>query len=64
MSITESLMRGRILVTGGRGLVGSALLRALKRIGCRNVLAPGSREVGLREMGNVCDSWIGVYCVG
>lgn len=39
----------RILVTGGRGMVGTALLQRLRREGYRNVVAPGSKQFDLRD---------------
>ena len=53
MSVTEELLHRRVLVTGGRGLVGSALIRALERMGCRHVLAPSSQDVDLRKFRGV-----------
>src|SRR5262249_60838391 len=39
----------RVLVTGGSGMVGRALLGRLQRDGYRGVLAPSSRELDLRD---------------
>lgn len=40
---------GKILVTGGSGMVGSALLHRLRSDGCGAVLAPSSRDLDLRD---------------
>ncbi|MFE6127873.1 GDP-L-fucose synthase family protein [Streptomyces sp. NPDC056437] len=45
----------RVLVAGSRGLVGSAVWRHLAREGFTDLLGPGSREVDLRERGEVFD---------
>lgn len=39
----------RILITGGSGMVGSALLRQLRREGYENVTAPSSKQFDLRD---------------
>lgn len=41
--------QARIFVAGGRGLVGSSLIRCLERHGHRNILAPTSRELDLTD---------------
>jgi GDP-L-fucose synthase len=41
----------RILVTGGSGMVGRALLARLKEEGFRTVIAPSSKELDLRDQG-------------
>lgn len=46
----------RIFVAGGRGLVGSAIVRRLQAEGCRQVLAPGRDELDLRDARAV-DAW-------
>ncbi|MDF1859529.1 MAG: GDP-L-fucose synthase [Verrucomicrobiales bacterium] len=46
----ESLSREHTYyVAGHRGMVGSALVRALKGAGCENILTAGSSEVDLRD---------------
>jgi len=39
----------RVMVAGGRGLVGSAVVRALKKKGLSNLLTPTSSELDLRD---------------
>ena len=39
----------RIFVAGHRGLVGSAIVRRLKTLGCDNVLVRSRSELDLRE---------------
>ena len=41
----------RIMVTGGGGMVGSALVARLRRDGYTNIIAPSSRELDLRDQG-------------
>jgi GDP-L-fucose synthase len=43
------LSQKRLLVTGGGGFLGSFVLEALRARGCRDVLAPRSRELDLRR---------------
>ena len=42
-----------IFVAGGRGLVGSAIIRRLKEAGYENILAPTSKELDLRDQSDV-----------
>lgn len=42
--------KSKILVTGGRGLVGSALVDRLRLLGYENVIAAGSKECDLTDM--------------
>ena len=42
-----------IFVAGGRGLVGSAIIRRLKAAGYENILAPTSKELDLRDQAEV-----------
>ena len=42
-----------IFVAGGRGLVGSAIIRRLKAAGYENILAPTSKELDLRDQADV-----------
>ena len=42
-----------ILVLGGRGLVGSAIIRELKLQGYKNILSPTSDELNLLEQVDV-----------
>ncbi|TWT88844.1 GDP-L-fucose synthase [Pseudobythopirellula maris] len=46
----------KVLVTGGRGMVGSALLRRFRAEGFANLLAPTRDEVDLRDQAAV-DAW-------
>ncbi len=39
----------KILITGGKGMVGHALCRLLKQLGCREVTAVGSQDFDLRD---------------
>ena len=55
MSAAPSLS-APILVTGGRGLVGSAVTRRLRADGFQNILTPTRSEVDLRDQGAV-DRW-------
>jgi GDP-L-fucose synthase len=41
----------RILVTGGSGMVGSALVARLRRDGYANIIAPSSKQLDLRDQG-------------
>ena len=43
------LTRKRVLVTGGAGFLGSALMRRLEGEGCRDITVPRSRDVDLRD---------------
>ena len=38
-----------IFVAGGRGLVGSAIIRKLESIGCQTILAPTSKQLDLTD---------------
>ena len=42
-----------IFVAGGRGLVGSAIVRRLEKAGYTNILAPTSKELDLRDQSDV-----------
>ena len=42
-----------VFVAGGRGLVGSAIIRRLKEAGYTNILAPTSKELDLRDQADV-----------
>ena len=53
---TEIPPDARIHITGHRGLVGSALLRALERRGCSDVLVASRAELDLRDPAAV-DRW-------
>ena len=35
----------KILITGGRGMVGKALVKRLEEEGCKNLLLPYSKEL-------------------
>jgi GDP-L-fucose synthase len=48
-------MYGKILVLGSKGLVGSALVRELKRLGYKNILTPTREEVDLTIQSHVID---------
>ena len=43
------MIDAKILVAGAQGMVGSAIVRALQRIGCTQVLAPSRRELDLLD---------------
>ena len=43
----------KILVTGGRGMVGSALIRIMKSLGYDNILSPTSKELDLVSQNSV-----------
>jgi GDP-L-fucose synthase len=45
----------KVLVLGSRGLVGSSLVRELKRLGYKNVLAPTREELDLSKQNDVLD---------
>jgi GDP-L-fucose synthase len=42
-----------VFVAGGRGLVGSAIIRRLEKAGYTNILAPTSKELDLRDQADV-----------
>jgi GDP-L-fucose synthase len=52
-SLPESVRQARIYVAGHRGLVGSALLRALGNGGCEQLITRGHRELELTDMAAV-----------
>src|SRR6266568_4017474 len=39
----------RVVLSGGNGFLGSSVVKKLREAGCRNILAPRSREYDLRE---------------
>lgn len=39
----------RIMVTGGAGFLGSAVVRRLEALGCREIIIPRSRDYDLRD---------------
>jgi len=47
------LINKRVLVTGGRGFLGSHLLEKLKSIGCKNVSFPSKNEFDLTDYGSI-----------
>jgi GDP-L-fucose synthase len=47
------LRDGRVFVAGHRGLVGSAILRRLEKMGCRDLLLRSRSELDLREQAEV-----------
>lgn len=47
------IRHSKILVMGGRGMVGSALLRALRQKGCESLLAPPREELDCTEQASV-----------
>ncbi|MFQ5636356.1 MAG: GDP-L-fucose synthase family protein, partial [Gammaproteobacteria bacterium] len=49
----ERLRAGRIFVAGHRGMVGSAIVRRLRRAGCENLLLRSRDEVDLTRQANV-----------
>ena len=53
---TEIPLTARILVTGHRGLVGSAILRHLQEVGYNNLLTATRQEMDLRDASDV-DEW-------
>ena len=48
-------LRAKIFVAGGRGLVGSAILRRLKSLGYQNLISPSHDELDLRSQASVQD---------
>jgi len=48
----------RIFVAGGRGMVGSAIVRALRAKGYTNILAPSSSELDLTSQQQT-QEWFG-----
>ncbi len=52
-SLPGSVRQARIYVAGHRGLVGSALLRALGKGGCEQLITRGHRELELTDMAAV-----------
>jgi GDP-L-fucose synthase len=57
--MTQVPPQARTFVAGHRGLVGSAIVRHLQRIGCTNVLTVPRSELDLRDQAAV-DSWFRV----
>ena len=47
----QRLQDSRVFVAGHRGLVGSAIVRRLEKLGCRNLLVRSRSELDLREQG-------------
>lgn len=47
------LINKRVLVTGGRGFLGSHLLEKLRSIGCKNVSSPSKNEFDLTDYGSI-----------
>lgn len=50
---TKRLQNSRVYVAGHRGLVGSAIVRHLETLGCRELLLRSRSELDLREQGAV-----------
>lgn len=51
----DSIIDKQILVTGGSGLVGSAVVRKIKQTGCMNIFAPSHHELDLLDFNAVLD---------
>lgn len=51
----QRLQDSRVFVAGHRGLVGSAIVRRLDKLGCRNLLVRSHAELDLREQAAVDD---------
>ncbi|MFN7972049.1 MAG: GDP-L-fucose synthase [Acidobacteriota bacterium] len=51
--MTDALRDSRIYVAGHRGLVGSAVLRALERAGCAGILTASRSDLDLRDQASV-----------
>ncbi len=49
----QRLQDSRVFVAGHRGLVGSAIVRRLEKLGCRNLLVRSRSELDLREQAAV-----------
>jgi GDP-L-fucose synthase len=49
MESNVSPLEGRILVTGGGGFLGRVLIHKLVKLGARNLCAPRSRDIDLRD---------------
>jgi GDP-L-fucose synthase len=47
--VTDYWANRRVLVTGGRGFLGTAVVRRLEKAGARDIVAPASREYDLRD---------------
>jgi GDP-L-fucose synthase len=45
----------KILITGGNGMVGKALVKRLEEEGCKNLFLPNSKELDLRNQKDVAD---------
>lgn len=50
---SQRLQDSRVFVAGHRGLVGSAIVRRLEKLGCRSLLVRSSSEVDLRDQAAV-----------
>jgi GDP-L-fucose synthase len=51
----ENLDQANILITGGNGMLGKAILKKLQHLGCKTIYSPGSGEMDLLSPNSIKD---------